>query len=89
MDKKTTNNPYIEVTEKRAIVYLPEDTIEAEINITLYKNGEIQNVSKTLNTQEVYKAFGDAEDNYIEDTDVFRLSEKGMEYLKQLENNVD
>lgn len=72
---KKNEREYIDLKEERAIIMLPEDSVEIEISATIYKDGELCYVSKRLNNKELYKAFCDAEENYIDPTDMFELVE--------------
>ena len=75
---------YIELEAVRAMIYIPENTIELEINATIYADGKIRKVGSKLNLQECRDAIRDAEMNYIEDDDLFGLTEKGRKYLEAL-----
>lgn len=72
---KKDEREYIDLKEERAIIMLPEDSVEIEISATIYKDGELCYVSKCLNNKELHKAFCDAEENYIDPTDMFELVE--------------
>ena len=74
----------VKVQETRAMVYIPENSIELEITATIYVNGEVQKVAKVLNLQETRKAIEDADENYIEDDDVFTLTDYGKKYADRL-----
>lgn len=76
----------IELNEKWAVIGLPEDAVEAEIAATVYMNGEITKVCKTLNMHELREAFQEAKDGYIPSDAVFCLSDKGREYVEGLLN---
>lgn len=64
---------FIDLKEERAMIMLPEDVIEVEINATIYTNGELRHVSKHLSNKELREAFRDADKNYIGPDDVFEL----------------
>ena len=74
----------MELTEARAIVYIPENAVEVEINATIYDNGSLIKVGKTMTMKEIQEAFRNAEENYIEDDDEFVVTEKGREWLESL-----
>ena len=74
----------MELTEKRAMIYLPENSVDVTINCKIYENGKLVDVSKQLKFSEIQSAFMDAEYNYMEDTDKFVITEKGKEWLEQL-----
>lgn len=77
----------IEVSEKRAIVYLPENCVEVEFLCKTYDKGEIVKISKTLNLQEIQKSFADADKNYFEDDDKFDVTDKGLKWLDEHKNS--
>lgn len=72
------------VNEIRAMLYLPENAVEAVITCKIFQNGELVTASKTMSMSELRKAFEDAERNYMEDTDTFELTEQGRAYLESL-----
>lgn len=75
--------------EDRAMVFLPEDTIEAEIITTLYVNGEIIKVSHILTNKDVRKAFQDADNYYVEPDDIFSLTDKFKNSIKTEDGKSD
>ena len=79
-------NQLVDLEECRAMVMLPIDAIEIEINATIYRDNNLFNVSKTLNNRNLQKAFRDAETNYTEDDDEFILTNKGLSWLYGLQN---
>lgn len=76
----------IELMGVRSMIYIPEHTLELTIDAKVWKDGKVIHVSKMLGMDEVQKAVQDAERNYIEDDDRFVLTEKGKQYLDDLEN---
>ena len=82
-EKKDTE--MIELMEHRAMLCLPEDSVEVTINAKVYTNGEIVNVSKTYGMQDIREAFRKADDGYIDDDDTFVLTEKGKAYFDEIE----
>ncbi|MCR5224528.1 MAG: hypothetical protein K6C34_00420 [Alphaproteobacteria bacterium] len=83
---KNDESKYIELDERRAMIYLPKNTVELTVVASVFcGGGELKKVQKTLNLDEVREAFTDAELNYIDDDDRFILTEKGERYLEGLE----
>lgn len=82
MDKN--DKKIIELAQKRAMIYLPEDAVEIEIIATLYKNGTITKVTSMISNAKIQKAFQDANDNYIEDDDSFYITERGEDFYREL-----
>ena len=74
----------VELKEARAIIYLPENAVEATLSLKVYTNGDIVEVEKKLELSDLRRAFEDAEYNYIEDNDKFALTEEGMKYAEEL-----
>lgn len=75
----------VELLEHRAMVYLPEDSVEVLIDATIYEDGEVHHVSKKMTMADIRDAFRKADDGYIDDDDRFTLTDKGLMYLKGLE----
>lgn len=76
---------YIELQEHRAMMYLPENAVEVTMAAKVFENGELQTVSKTYNMSQIREMFRKADDGYVDDDDMFTLTDKGMEYLDYLE----
>lgn len=79
-----TNTELESFDELRAIVYLPENTVEAEIICKVYEDGKLVTASTTLSLADLRRAFEDAKKNYMEDDDTFELTDKGRQYLEWL-----
>lgn len=71
----------IEVMENKALVRIPENTIELELVATLWHDGGAVRVKKTLNTKQVRQAFEDGQD-YIDDFDTFRVTDLGLKEME-------
>ena len=78
---------YVELKEKRSMIHLPENSVCVKVECDVYQDGKIVKVWKELGMSEVQTAFRLAEDNYIEDTDMFQLTESGERYLEGLIEN--
>ena len=74
----------IEISEDRAILYIPHNALEGELSFKIYLDGEIRTVVKTLNQDELREAVRKAEEGYIDEDDVFTLTEKGKQLAEQL-----
>ena len=74
----------VELTEHRAIIGLPEDSVSVEIRATVYKDNELVNVTKVLSMSDLRTAFRKADEGYIDDDDTFVLTDKGMAYLDEI-----
>ena len=77
----------IELTEHRAIMYLPENSVEVTVTAKVFENGELQMVSKTYGMQEIREMFRKADDGYIDEDDTFVLTEKGKAWFEEMNQN--
>lgn len=73
----------VEIMEHRAMVTMPENAVEVEIRAKVFENGELIDVSKKLSMQELREAFRKADDGYIDDDDVFVLTDKGRAHIDE------
>lgn len=76
---------YIELTNHRAMIEIPENSVEVQMIISVYVDGEIKKVSATLDQKMIRESFRKADDGYIDEDDRFVLTEKGLRYLEELE----
>ena len=79
MDDKT-----IELDEEFAVITLPPNAVEAEINVKVFQDGEIIKVYKMMDMQDLKTAFRKAEEGYIDEDARFVLTDKGREWLDSL-----
>lgn len=72
----------IQLKEQGVIIYLPENTVSAEI-IAKYMNddGEIISVKKNMSPSDIYKARKDFEDNYIDPDAIYTFTDRGRSEL--------
>lgn len=78
------NEVEIELKTAWAVIDLPESAVKLELKVDIYLDGRIATVGRTLEMQDLKKAFRRGED-YIDDEDRFRLTEKGRELFEELE----
>ena len=78
----------IEIPEHRAMIGLPENSVEVQIRAKVFQNGDLINVSKTLDMSDLRAAFQKADDGYIDDDDRFVLTDKGMAYFEEHNQSV-
>ena len=71
----------IELWEHRAMIYIPKNAVEVTINATVYEDGELMKVSKKLSMEDIRESFRKADDGYIDENDLFHITEKGIEWL--------
>ena len=72
----------VELQEHRAMVYIPENAVSVTLNAKIFQNGKLMDVSKEMSMQEIQTAFRKADEGYIDDDDVFVLTDKGRQYLE-------
>ena len=75
----------VELTEHRAMICLPEDSVEVEINAKVFHEGKLISVTKKMTMSDLREAFRKADDGYIDDDDRFVLTEKGKAFFDELE----
>lgn len=76
-----------DVEFKDAVIAIPKNTIELEINATVYQDGQLQVINGIYNLQEVQHLFQLFLDTIEGDYPKFVLTEKGQAYhlaLKEL-----
>ena len=73
----------IELTDHRAMIYLPEDAVEVNILVKVYYEGEIREVYKQIGMSELRDAFRKADEGYIDDDDTFMITDKGVAWLEE------
>lgn len=73
----------IELTEHRAMVCFPEDAVEIEINAKVFHDSKLMEVRKVLSMQDIRESFKKADDGYIDDDDMFCITEKGLQWLEE------
>ena len=77
----------IELKQKYAIIYLPENAVKIEINAKIYEDSELISVGKTLSLSEIKDAFDEykvAEElGYIPPDAMFMFTDKGNEIINK------
>ena len=80
---------YIELTNHRAMIEIPENSVEVIMHIKVFDDGEIKEVAAVLDQEMIRKAFQKADEFYLEDDDVFVVTEAGLKYLEDKKNGCD
>jgi hypothetical protein len=75
----------IEIQSARAMIEVPENCVELTMSCTVYLDGKLQVVQRTLSMKEIQTAIQKAEDGYIDEDDRFYLNEKGLELADWLD----
>lgn len=70
----------VELLQARAIIWIPENAVEGDMIFKIYHNGQIREVRRTMDMKEIREAIRKGED-YIDDDDIFVLTEKGKDAL--------
>lgn len=78
----------VELISHRAMVELPEDSVEAEILCKVYHDGELINVTQKLQMSDLRESFRKADEGYIDDDDRFVLTDKGKAYLEEIDRSI-
>ena len=73
----------VELMEHRAIVDIPEDTVELTLNCKVFHDGEVIDVQKVMKLSDIRESFRKADDGYIDDDDRFMITEKGLKWLEE------
>lgn len=73
----------IELVSHRAMLEVPNNAVEARMLIKVFQDGELIEVSRTLDMDEIREAFRKADDGYIDDDDRFVLTDKGIAWLEE------
>lgn len=79
----------VELTSVRAMIYVPENAVECELTFTVYQDGELSKVTQTMDMKELREAIRKAEEGYIDEDDVFTLTDKGRQWLDEMRNAQD
>lgn len=74
----------VELTDVPAVIALPDNCVEATIYCSVYLDGKIQKVQKTLSMQDVQEAIREADKNYFPEDAVFTLTDKGRELAEKM-----
>ena len=79
----------VEVESDRAMIYIPHNSIEVEINAKVYNGGnKVEVLSRTMDMDEIKEAVRKAEEGYIDEDDKFEITDKGRKYLDSLNERV-
>jgi len=76
---------YIELTNHCAMIEIPENSVEVQMIIKVYVDGEIKTVSSTLDQEMIREVFRKADDGYIDEEDRFVITENGLRYMEEIE----
>ena len=77
----------VELDEHRAMIYLPENAVEVKVSAKVYHEGELIDASKKMTLEDIREAFRKADDGYIDDDDVFYITDKGKALLEEYKNS--
>ena len=75
---------YIELDEHYAVLQLPTNAIEIDINAKVYIDGKVQEVGCKYNLEEIRRAFQDADDNYIDPDERYVATELGKQFCEEM-----
>ena len=80
---------YIELTNHRAMIEIPENSVEVNMHIKVYVDGVIREVAAVLDQEMIRTAFQKADHGYIDEEDRFTITDAGLKYLEELERERD
>ncbi len=75
----------IDLKQKRAILYLPENCVELKATCKVFEDGHLIEVETIFDFKALRQAFSDADRNYINDDDHFVITSKGLAWLDELQ----
>ena len=75
------------LSEDYIVLTIPKATVELEINAKVYYDGDIMDVTRYMDMEEIKKAIKEAEDGYIPPDTEFYLTDKGRAAAEELENH--
>ena len=84
MSEKETKQEakYVQLLERRAVITIPANTVTLDLQVRVFDGAGIQTVYKSLNMDGVREAFNKGDD-YIDDEDVFKITDKGLASLEE------
>lgn len=74
----------IELQNHRAMIELPENTVALTLTAKVYHEGELVTVGKEYSISEIRAMFDKADKNYVEDDDLYTLTEEGKMYIDEM-----
>jgi len=77
-------NELVELTSARAMIYVPENAVEAELTFKVYQDGKLFDVSQKMDMKEIAEAVRKAEEGYIDEDDRFVLTDAGRAYVDEI-----
>ena len=75
----------IELQEHRAMINLPENTVDLIVIAKVYHDGELVQVRKQYGISDIRAMFQKADDGYVDENDQFVLTEAGLAFLEEEE----
>lgn len=79
----------VELTSVRAMIYVPENAVEALMTFTVYENGKLNKVEQKMDMHELQEAICKADEGYIDEDDRFVLTDEGRAWLEEMKNRPD
>ena len=80
------NQEEVELVTHRAIIELPENAVEIDLQIKVFENGQLIAVGKTYSLGDIREMFRKADDGYIDDDDRFVITDEGLAWLEGQES---
>lgn len=74
---------YVDLDEHRAVLGLPSNAVEVEINAKVFHDGALIDVTKIMTLDDLRTAFRKADDGYIDEDDRFVITQKGLDWIEE------
>ena len=84
-----SDDKYLELIERHAVIDLPEDAVSITICIDVYREGKIETVHKVYELNDIREMFNKADEGYFADDDLWVLTEAWKGYEEQLDGEED
>lgn len=74
----------IELTTVPSILWIPETTLELDIELKVWEGGEVKALIRHYDIAEVKEMLRDAEENYIDPDALYVLTDEGRAYAEKI-----
>ena len=72
----------IELAEQYAVITLPENSVEAKIEVKIFEDGELITVQKIMNMGDIRNALKMGEEDFLPPDAMYSLTDRGREWLE-------
>ena len=74
----------IELDSDPAVIFLPPNAVELEMTVSVYLEGKVRKVMRTMDMAEIRAAFKNAEENWLDPDARFCLTEEGRKFIEAI-----